>query len=105
MKSSTYTRYELLRNFRNVRFFVLSLAFPVVLYLAVAGSQRHATFDGIAFPLYFMTAMATLGTMAAVISSGARIATERSVGMDAPAADHAAEGRAPTSGPRSSAAT
>jgi ABC-2 type transport system permease protein len=80
MSSSAYTRYELLRSFRNVRFFVLSLALPVVLYLAVAGSQRHATFDGTAFPLYFMTAMAALGTMTAVIASGARIAADRSVG-------------------------
>jgi ABC-2 type transport system permease protein len=80
MNSGTYTRYELLRNFRSIRFFILSLAFPVVLYFAIAGSQRHARFDGIAFPLYFMTAMATLGTMAAVISTGARIAGERSIG-------------------------
>ena len=80
MSSSAYTRYELLRSFRNVRFFVLSLALPVVLYLAVAGSERHATFDGTAFPLYFMTAMAALGTMTAVIASGARIAADRSVG-------------------------
>ncbi len=37
-------------------------------------------FNGTAFPLYFMVAMATLGTMAAVISSGAIIAADRSAG-------------------------
>ena len=37
-------------------------------------------FDGIAFPVYFMTAMATLGTMAAVISGSAIIAAERASG-------------------------
>src|SRR5581483_4213922 len=33
-----YLRYELLRTFRNRRFFVLSLVFPLVLYLLIAGS-------------------------------------------------------------------
>jgi ABC-2 type transport system permease protein len=80
MTGSTYTRYEVLRSFRNWRFVVLTLAFPLVLYLAVASGNRHSTFDATAFPLYFMTAMATLGTMAAVISSAAIIAAERSAG-------------------------
>jgi ABC-2 type transport system permease protein len=75
-----YLRYEVLRSFRNRRFLVLSLAFPLVLYLAIAGANRHQTFDGATFPLYFMTGMATLGTMSAVISSGAVIAAERAVG-------------------------
>jgi ABC-2 type transport system permease protein len=76
----TYLRYELLRNFRNWRFVVFSLAYPVVLYLVVTSPQRHANFDGVAFPLYFMAGMAAVGTMIAVLSSGARIAADRSVG-------------------------
>lgn len=80
MSSAIYLRFEVLRSFRSWRFFLLSLAIPLVLYLTVAGSQRHVIFDGASFPVYFMTAMATLGTMAAVISSGARIAAERSIG-------------------------
>ena len=80
MTRSTYLRYEVLRNFRNRRFLILTLAFPLVLYLTITGANRHATFDGTAFPLYFMTAMATLGTMAAVTSTGAIIAAERSTG-------------------------
>ena len=36
-----YVRYELLRTFRNTRFFILSLVFPVVLFLLVAGPNRH----------------------------------------------------------------
>ena len=28
----TYMRYELLRTFRNRRFFLLSLGFPLILY-------------------------------------------------------------------------
>jgi ABC-2 type transport system permease protein len=77
---SRYTRYEVLRNFRNWRFLVLTLAFPLVLYLAVAGANAHVKFDGTPFRLYFMTAMATLGTMAAVISGGAVIAADRAAG-------------------------
>ncbi|HEY1517839.1 MAG TPA: hypothetical protein VGF91_15555 [Solirubrobacteraceae bacterium] len=76
----TYVRYELLRNFRNWRFVLFSLAYPVVLYLVVTSPQRHANFDGVAFPLYFMAGMAAVGTMIAVLSSGARIAADRSAG-------------------------
>lgn len=76
----TYLRYETVRAFRNWRFFILALAFPLVLYFSVAQANRRAVFDGTSFPLYFMVAMATLGTMAAVISSAAIIATERTSG-------------------------
>ncbi len=77
---ATYLRYELLRNVRNWRFILFSLAYPVVLYFVVTSPQRHATFDGVGFPLYFMAGMAAVGTMIAVISSGARIAVDRSAG-------------------------
>jgi ABC-2 type transport system permease protein len=80
MIQSTYLRYEVLRNFRNLRFFFLALAFPLVLYFAVTSANRHAVFDGTSFPLYFMVAMATLGTMAGVVSSAAIIAAERASG-------------------------
>ena len=80
MTRSTYLYYELLRNFRSWRFFFLALAFPLVLYFTVAGANRHTVFDGTAFPLYFMVAMATLGTMAGVVSGAAIIAAERSSG-------------------------
>jgi len=80
MTRTTYLRYEVLRNFRNWRFLFLTLAFPLVLYLAVASANRHATFNGIAFTVYFMAAMATLGTMASVVSSAAVIAADRSTG-------------------------
>lgn len=80
MIGSTYIHYEVLRTFRNWRFVTFSLAYPVILYFAVAGPQRHHRFDGVAFPLYFMAGMATVGTMIAVVSSGARIAADRSAG-------------------------
>ena len=80
MTSTIYLRYEVLRNFRNWRFLFLTLAFPLVLYLSVASANRHATINGIAFTVYFMAAMATLGTMASVVSSAAVIAADRSTG-------------------------
>jgi len=80
MTSTIYLRYEVLRNFRNWRFLLLSLVFPLVLYLSVASANRHTTIDGIAFTVYFMAAMATLGTMGSVVSSAAVIAADRSTG-------------------------
>jgi ABC-2 type transport system permease protein len=80
MTGATYLRYEVLRNFRNWRFLFLTLAFPLVLYFAIAPENRHAMFNGTSFPLYFMAAMATLGTMASVISGGAIIAADRAAG-------------------------
>jgi ABC-2 type transport system permease protein len=77
-----YTRFELLRTFRNTRFLLLSLGFPVILYFAVAGSNRHAHVEGISFPLYYMAGMAAFGSMGAMLSSGARISAERAVGWN-----------------------
>ena len=77
---ATYLRYELLRNVRNWRFVLFSLAYPVVLYFVITSPQRHATFDGVGFPLYFMAGMAAVGAMIAVISTGARISVDRSAG-------------------------
>jgi ABC-2 type transport system permease protein len=82
MNVSTYTRYEVLRTVRNTRFFLFSLVFPLILFLLVAGPNRHAQLGGISFPVYYMSGMAAWGTMAAVIAGGARIAAERSVGWN-----------------------
>lgn len=78
----TYLRFELLRALRNGRFFLFSLAFPLILFLVVAGSNRHAVLGGIPFPVYYLAGMVSWGTMAAVTASGARIAQERSVGWN-----------------------
>jgi ABC-2 type transport system permease protein len=83
--SLTYLRYELLRTFRNRRFFILSLIFPLVLYLLIAGSTRNVHDlggTGISAPVYFMVGMASWGTMTAMLSCGARIAAERAVGWN-----------------------
>jgi ABC-2 type transport system permease protein len=78
----TYLKYELLRALRNTRFLLFSLGFPVILFLLIAGANRHQQLGGIPFPLYYMAGMVTWGTMAAMVSSGARISTERAVGWN-----------------------
>jgi ABC-2 type transport system permease protein len=85
MNALSYTRYELLRTFRNRRFFVLSLGFPLVLFFLIAGPQRNnhnLAGTGIYAPLYYMIGMVSFGTMSGMLSSGARIAAERAVGWN-----------------------
>jgi ABC-2 type transport system permease protein len=80
-----YTRYELLRTFRNRRFFLLSLGFPLILYFVIAGPQRDVhdfARSGLSAPLYYMVGLTSFGTMGAMLSSGARIAAERAVGWN-----------------------
>lgn len=79
----TYTRYELMRAFRNRRFFFFSLGFPLILYFVIAGPNKHAQNfggTGLSAPLYYMVGLASFGTMMATISTGGRIATERQAG-------------------------
>jgi ABC-2 type transport system permease protein len=85
MNGLTYTRYELVRTFRNRRFVVFSLAFPLVLYFVIAGpnkGQHDYGASGISAPLYLMVGLASFGTMNAVLASGARIAVERQNGWN-----------------------
>jgi ABC-2 type transport system permease protein len=80
-----YARYELLRTFRNRRLFIFSLGFPLLLYFAIAGPNRHEHDiggTGIAAPLYFMVGLTAFGTMNAVLGCGARIAAERGAGWN-----------------------
>jgi ABC-2 type transport system permease protein len=81
MTSLTYTTYELKRTFRNRRFFFFSLAFPLLLFLTVGGSQRGTDIvPGVPFLPYYMVGMAGWGAMSAVIAGGGRISMERAAG-------------------------
>ena len=83
MTGLLYTRFELLRAFRNRRFFIFSFGFPLALYYLIAGPQRNTQSlagSGIPAPLYYMAGLAAFGTMASMISSGGRIAAERQAG-------------------------
>ncbi|MGI8624248.1 MAG: ABC transporter permease [Solirubrobacteraceae bacterium] len=83
MTSLSYTRAEVLRTFRNRRFFIFSIGFPLLLFWVIAAPQsdnRNFNGTGISLPVYYMVTMAAYGSMIAVMSGGARIAAERQTG-------------------------
>jgi ABC-2 type transport system permease protein len=85
MSAVTYTRYELVRATRNTRFFIFSLAFPLIIYFMIAVPNRDVHDfggTGISIPLYFMIGLLSFGSMIAVLGTGGRIAAERSVGWN-----------------------
>lgn len=83
MTAVAYTRFELVRTFRNFRLLLFSLGFPLVLYFLIAAPNRNEHNiggTGISLPLYYMVGLVSFGAMTALISSGARIASERTDG-------------------------
>jgi ABC-2 type transport system permease protein len=82
--NATYLRFELLRLFRNKRFFFFTLLLPLILFYIIGGSNREAAIAGtdVKFGLYYMVGMAGYGAMSAGMGGGFRIATERSVGWN-----------------------
>ncbi len=81
--NSTYLRYELLRLTRNRQNFIFSLIFPIVLFYAIGATNKHTIVTGtITFPTYYLAGMIGFGTLAAVLSGGARIAFERDAGWN-----------------------
>ena len=83
--SLAYTRFEFRRVLRSRRFVFLALGFPVALFFAIAGPNRHVHdlgSTGIPFTLYYMIGLAAFGTINAMMSAGARIAAERAVGWN-----------------------
>ena len=74
------TRAEIMRLFRNKRYFIFTVGFPVVLYLLV-GKNVSATAYGISFAAYYMVAMATFGAFSGALTGNAqRIAQEKKDG-------------------------
>jgi ABC-2 type transport system permease protein len=90
MSTATYTRFELVRTIRNRQNFLFSLAFPIVMFLLLAGPNRHdhnfggdATHHtGLFAPQYYMVSLLAFGIMVGVLSGGARIAAERTIGWN-----------------------
>ena len=83
MTALAYTRFELVRTFRNVRLLAFSLGFPLILFFAIAAPNRHEhdfAGSGISLPLYYMVGLVGFGTMTGLIATGARIASERTDG-------------------------
>jgi ABC-2 type transport system permease protein len=84
-RSIAYLQFELVRTVRNRRVLVFSLAFPIILYFLIAAPNKNEASlggTGISAPLYFMIGLASFGTMNAMLSSGGRIAAERTAGWN-----------------------
>jgi ABC-2 type transport system permease protein len=90
MSAATYAKYELLRTFRNRRFFIFSLGIPIILYFLLAAPNKNdhnfggtdKIHTGLFAPQYYMVGLLAFGAMVAVLAGGARIAAERSVGWN-----------------------
>jgi ABC-2 type transport system permease protein len=83
MTALAYTRFELVRTFRNARLLVFSLGLPLAVFFVIATPNRHVTDfggTGISLPLYYMVGMVGFGAMMALVTTGARIASERTDG-------------------------
>lgn len=86
MSTLTYTRFELLRTLRNRQSMIFSVGFPIVMYFLLAGlskgSKDFLKSAGISAPQYYMVGLLSFGAMVAVLSGGARIAAERTIGWN-----------------------
>jgi ABC-2 type transport system permease protein len=79
----TYARLEILRTFRNTRFVIFAIAFPVLLFLLqatiFARAKANASDHG-AVAAVLMVNMMAFGTVSGSMSVGARLAFERAAG-------------------------
>ncbi|HLH59957.1 MAG TPA: ABC transporter permease, partial [Streptosporangiaceae bacterium] len=74
-------RAEVIRLGRNRRYSIFAIGLPVVLYLVIAPSVKHATAYGVAYAAYYMIAMASIGAFSGALTGNAqRIAQERKDG-------------------------
>jgi ABC-2 type transport system permease protein len=72
---------EVRRLGRNRRYSIFAIGLPVVLYLVIAPSVKHATAYGVAYAAYYMIAMASIGAFSGALTGNAqRIAQERKDG-------------------------
>ncbi|GAB3163408.1 ABC transporter permease [Amycolatopsis stemonae] len=78
---TTYLFTEIRRNFRQPRFLVFVVAFPVLMFLLQANVFTKADApDHAAIAAVIMINMMTFGTFAAANTSGGRLALERALG-------------------------
>jgi ABC-2 type transport system permease protein len=74
------TQAEIRRLFRNRRYFLFTVAFPVILYLLV-GRQVKTQAYGVAWGAYYMLSMATFGAFSGALTGNAqRISQEKKEG-------------------------
>ena len=81
--TARYTLVSTRTTYRNLRFLVLTVALPLLLFLLYANVYQGQTTDsGISVTAYLMVSMASFGCIGAAINTGARVATERQVGWN-----------------------
>jgi ABC-2 type transport system permease protein len=80
----TYAQLEVRRVFRNRRYLMFGIGFPILFYLLYTGVLERGSavgsIDGLPWPTYFMVSMAAYGAMIAGLFSAQVIAGERSQG-------------------------
>jgi ABC-2 type transport system permease protein len=82
MSAMHYTRYEIKRTFRNVRFWPAIVGFPLVLYIFQATSNGNQKVLGVPSNVYQMSGMAAWGAMGAILAIGGGVAAERQIGWN-----------------------
>jgi len=75
-----YLRLEVMRTFRNPRYFVISMAMPLALYLVFAGAGAGGSSGNLATAVRAMVGMAGYGALFAAFSSGPGLVNERTSG-------------------------
>ncbi len=79
-------RYALLSTrtaYRNIRFLVLTVILPLLLFLLYSSVYGGQTTDaGLSVVAYLMVSMASFGCIGAAINTGARVAIERQTGWN-----------------------
>jgi ABC-2 type transport system permease protein len=79
-------RYALISTrtaYRNVRFLVLTVALPLLLFLLYSNIyQGQDAGGGLSVVAYLMVSMASFGCIGAAINTGSRVATERQTGWN-----------------------
>jgi len=74
------TKAELTRLIHNKRYFIFTVAFPVVLYLLIGRQVKQSAYH-VAFGAYYMIAMSTLGAFSGALNGNAqRISQEKKEG-------------------------
>jgi ABC-2 type transport system permease protein len=76
----TYLAMELRRTVRNGRYLIFTFVVPMILFLVIGAPNKNQQAGAVTLAAYYMTSMALYAAMTAVLTSGGRIAMERSVG-------------------------
>lgn len=77
----TLIKLEILRILRNRKFLFFTIAYPIVLYVAISRTGNREELGGLDMSLYFMVSMAGFGAVGATLmTTSQRISQERAKG-------------------------